>query len=54
MSSVWTLEVRDEVHGVLAQYLSLLSSEGPQEWVWRELKAITEMKFMFQAGSGSV
>eukprot|EP00798_Chlamydomonas_sp_ICE-L_P021127 gene21127-28014_t len=30
------------------QYLQMMSEMGPQKWVWDELKAISEMKFMFQ------
>ncbi|KAI8472962.1 MAG: Metalloenzyme, LuxS/M16 peptidase-like protein [Monoraphidium minutum] len=33
--------------GLLFQYLRLLQQAGPQEWVWRELKAISDFKFRF-------
>jgi secreted Zn-dependent insulinase-like peptidase len=26
-------------------YIKLLRAAGPQEWVWRELKAIADMRF---------
>lgn len=31
--------------GLVFEYLNLLSSSGPQEWIWQEQKAIHEMKF---------
>jgi secreted Zn-dependent insulinase-like peptidase len=36
--------------GLLFQYLSLLRAAGPQEWVWREIKAISDMKFRWGPG----
>ncbi|KAL6750721.1 Metalloenzyme, LuxS/M16 peptidase-like protein [Haematococcus lacustris] len=29
-------------------FLQLMRSAGPQEWVWQELKAMAEIKFLFQ------
>jgi nardilysin len=36
------------VIGLVFEYLDLLRSSGPQEWIWREQKAIHEMKFRYQ------
>ncbi|MEW5302568.1 MAG: hypothetical protein WDW38_002287 [Sanguina aurantia] len=30
------------------QYLAMMRAEGPQEWVWQEMKAIADMRFKFQ------
>ncbi|MCO5583223.1 hypothetical protein L7F22_037131 [Adiantum nelumboides] len=41
------LEQVEEVVGLLYQYLKMLRDEGPQEWVHKELQAMTNMEFQF-------
>eukprot|EP00873_Tetraselmis_striata_P042477 jgi/Tetstr1/462741/TSEL_000701.t1 len=36
------------VAGVVFQYIKMLKEAGPQRWVYDELKAIADMRFMFQ------
>lgn len=33
--------------GLLYQYLQMLRNTGPQEWVFKELQAMTNMEFKF-------
>eukprot|EP00250_Pteridium_aquilinum_P001882 c12089_g1_i1 orf=386-3718(-) len=41
------LEQVEEVVGLLYQYVKMLRDEGPQEWVHKELQAMTNMEFKF-------
>lgn len=36
-----------EVIGLLYQYLKMLRSVGPQEWVFKEQKAVSTLNFQF-------
>jgi len=36
-----------EVAGLVFQYLAMLRSHDPQEWVFREIQAMSELKFMY-------
>lgn len=41
------LEKVEDVVGLLYQYLQMLRNTGPQEWVFKELQAMTNMEFKF-------
>ena len=34
--------------GLVFEYLNMLRTRGPQEWIWNEMKGITEMAFRFE------
>jgi len=48
------LERVDEVLRLIFGYIRLLRTTGPQEWVWKESKALSEMHFRFKEKSDPV
>jgi insulysin len=41
------------VISVLGAYINMMKEEGPQEWIYQELRTAKELRFKFKSGEGS-